>query len=317
MHEWTGLLRAELLKVGRRRLGWLLLLALMAAFVFHARSLNTGRLDYQQAQDSGFGRFGQVIMPESAQAGEAELVRRMTFPGFLDEVWVIADLQVGWGLLAVLILASIQSGEEYDRGTIRTLMVRGPSRTTWLLAKLAALFLVTGFAWLVLALEGGVLGLWTHQLVTGTIDLSGIGGDRLMAFGARFLRSWSATLPYLAFALAAGILARGAGPALALGMAARFVEIFSGVGGLFLVAFGMGMEGLGARIYRLWAPLHVVSMEWNASVWRMWGRPYPIFGELPSPLHANPGLAALALLAWTAAWLALARRALRERDITG
>jgi len=317
MREWIGWLRAELLKIGRRRLGWLLLLALMAVFVFHVRSLNTGRLEYQQAQGSGVGRFGQVIMPESAEAGEAELVRRMTFPGFLDEVWVIADSQVGWALLAALILGAIQSGEEYDRGTIRTLMVRGPSRTTWLLAKLAALFLVTGFAWLVLALEGGVLGLWTHHLVTGTIDLSSVDGGRLLALGGRFLRSWTSTLPYLAFALAAGILARGAGPALALGMAARFVEILSGIGGLFLVAFGMGMEGLGARIYRLWAPLHVVSMEWNAGVWRTWGKPYPMFGELPSPLHSNPWLAALALLAWTTAWLALASRTLKQRDITG
>jgi ABC-type transport system involved in multi-copper enzyme maturation permease subunit len=318
MREWIGLLRAELLKVRRRKLGWLLLLALMAAFVFHARNLNTDRLDYQQAQESGFGRFGQWIMPDSAQAAEAELVRRMTFPGFLDEVWVITDFQVGlgWGLLAVLILGAIQSGEEYDGGTIRTLMVRGPSRTTWLLAKLAALFLATGVVWLVLALEGGVLGLWTHHLVTGTIDLSSIDGDRLLLHGARFLRSWSSTLPYLAFALAAGILARGAGPALALGMAARFVEIFSGIGGQFLVAFGMGMEGLGAKIYRLWAPLHVVSMEWNASVWRTWGKPYPIFGELPSPLHSSPWLAALVLAAWMALWFGLAVRTLHRRDIT-
>lgn len=317
MRDWIALLRAELLKISRRKLGWLLLLALMAAFVFHARNLNTNRLDYQQAQESGFGRFGQPLTPEGARAEEAKLVQRMTFPGFFDELWVITDLQVGWGLLAVLILAAIQSGEEYDGGTIRMVLVRGPSREAWLLAKLAALFLATGVAWLVLALEGGVLGLWTHHLVTGSIDLSGVGADRLLAHGVRFLRSWSSTLPYLAFALAAGILALGAGPALALGVAARFAEVFSGIAGQFLVGFGMGMEGLGAKIYWLWAPLHVATMEWNASVWRTWGKPYDVFGELPSPLHASPGLAALVLLTWTAAWVALATRTLKRRDITG
>jgi ABC-type transport system involved in multi-copper enzyme maturation permease subunit len=314
MADWIALLRAELLKIGRRWLGWLLLLALMAAFVVHARNLNTNRLDYQQAQESGFGRFGQWIMPESAQAAEAELVRRMTFPGFLDELWVITGF---WGPFAVVILAAIQSGEEYEGGTIRTLMVRGPSRNAWFTAKLAALFLAVGAAWLLLALEGGLLGLWTSHQATGSVNLSAVGTGHLLAHAARLLRSWSATLPYLAFASAAGILARAAGPALALGMGARFAEVISGTAGQFLVAFGMGMEGLGAKIYRLWAPLHVVSMEWNASVWRTWGKPYPIFGELPLPLHANPWLAALILLAWTGVWVGLGLRTLHRRDITG
>lgn len=314
MGDWIALLRAESLKIGRRRLGWLLLLALMAAFVVHARNLNTDRLDYQQAQQSGSGRFGQWIMPESAQAAETELVRRMGFPGFLGELWVITGF---WGPFAVVILAAIHMGEEYEGGTIRTLMVRGPSRNAWFTAKLGALFLVIGAAWLLLALEGGLLGLWTSHQATGSVNLSAVGTGDLLAHAARLLRSWSATLPYLAFASAAGILARAAGPALALGMGARFAELISGTAGQFLVGFGMGMEGLGAKIYRLWAPLHVATMEWNARVWSTWGAPYDLPLELPSPLHTSPGLAALILLAWTGVWVGLALRALHRRDITG
>jgi hypothetical protein len=60
-------MRAELLKVRRRRLGWLLLLALMAIFVFHARSLNTNRLDFQQAGESGVGKelVGSLIFGDA------------------------------------------------------------------------------------------------------------------------------------------------------------------------------------------------------------------------------------------------------------
>src|SRR3989304_702339 len=99
MREIGDLLRAELLKIGRRRLTWVLLFLLMAVQVLHVRSLNTSRLDYRAARESGVGRFGQSLPPEAAQAVEAEFVRRMQLPGFLDGLWGVTE---GGGVFALL-----------------------------------------------------------------------------------------------------------------------------------------------------------------------------------------------------------------------
>lgn len=172
-------------------------------------------------------------------------------------------------------------------------------------------------AWAAMAAAMVPVGLWTQAQVGAAGGLAGLDGRQWAAHASQLARSWLTTIPYLAFTVWAATLARGAGPALALGMATRFAEVFSGTAGLLLAGFGMGMEGLGAKIYRLWAPLHVASMEWNASVWRTWGKPYDIYGELPSPLHTSPWLAALVLLLWTTAWVGLATQTLKRRDITG
>jgi hypothetical protein len=140
------------------------------------------------------------------------------------------------------------------------------------------------------------------------------------------VRSWLTTTPYLAFAIAAATLVRGAGPALALGLGGRFVEAGSIVVGAILI----GMESMGssalAALYRIWAPLHVVSFEWSAEVIRTWGHPSWIqpfsptaIGEetlrLPSPFFDSPSLAVLLLLGWTALWLAVSAGMLQRRDI--
>jgi hypothetical protein len=323
MREWLGLMRAELLKVAKRRLTWGLLAALLVISIQHGRNLRTELLDYRQAQISGVGRFGQGVTPELAAATEANLLRRMSLPGFLDELWIITDM---WALFAVIILACIQAGEEADLGTGRPVLLRGVSRLAWPAAKLAALLVAAGLVWSVLAIANLAIGLWTQNQAIGHIELSGVGLQRWADHGALLVRSWLTTTPYLAFAIAAATLARGAGPALALGLGGRFVEAGSIVVGAILI----GMESMGssalAALYRIWAPLHVVSFEWSAEVIRTWGHPSWIqpfsptaIGEetfrLPSPFFDSPSLAVLLLLGWTALWLAVSAGVLQRRDI--
>lgn len=324
MHEWLDLVRAELLKVGRRRISWALLAALVIANALHGRGLRTEFLDYRQAQETGLGRFGQGIAPEVAHLTAADLARRMSFPGVLDEVWVITDF---WGLFAIIILAALQAGEESDLGTARTLLLRDVPRGLWPAAKLAALAAVAAVVWVVLAITIVPIGLWTEAQTGATGGLAAVGAGQWATFAARLALSWMTTIPYLAFSIWAATLARGAGPALALGLGGRFVELGSSVAGAILV----GMESLGASsthaLYVIWAPLHALSLGWSSEVVRTWGSPVwvrslspipapPVRFDLPSPFFDSVLIAALLLAGWTCLFVAWAGWLMRRRDIT-
>jgi hypothetical protein len=325
MTEWRGLVAAEFLKLTRRRLSWIAFALLALALVQHARNLHTDLLDYRQAQTSGVGRFGQPVSPELALATEESLIRRMSFPGFLDELWVVTDV---WGVFVFLILGALQAGEEYDAGTVRTLLHRGVRRGGWPLAKLVALFLVAAAVWAALALLDLPVGMWAQRQATGATGLSVLTGPVLAGYVLRLLRSWMGLGPYLACALGFAMLARGAGPALAVGLGGRFVELVSSVVGTLLIGMELNGSETLSGWYRLWSALHVVSFEWNARVWTTWGQPlwaralspYPASAQriaLPPPLHENPWLAGLLLLGWTVLWIGLASWSLRRRDVTG
>jgi hypothetical protein len=324
VHEWLGLVGAELLKIGRRRISWALLAALVIANALHGRGLRTELLDYRQAQESGVGRFGQGIAPEVARLTAADLARRMAFPGVLDEVWVITDF---WGLFALIMLAALQAGEESDLGTARTLLLRGVSRGLWPAAKLAALAAAAAVLWAALAITIVPIGLWTEAQAGATAGLAAVGAGQWGTFAGRLALSWMTTIPYLAFSIWAATLARGAGPALALGLGGRFIEIGSAVAGAILV----GMESLGASsthaLYVIWAPLHAVSLGWSSEVVRTWGSPSwvrslspipasPVRFALPSPFFDSVLIAALLLAGWTCLWIAWAGWSMRRRDVT-
>ena len=324
MRDWLGLVTAELLKIGRRKISWALLMALVVANALHGRGLRTELLDYRQAQESGVGRFGQGIAPEVAEATAADLARRMTFPGVLDETWVITDF---WGLFALIILASLQAGEEFELGTARTLLVRGVPRGLWPLAKLAALAVAAGVVWAVLAVTIIPIGLWTQAQAGGGGGLTAVDGRQWVQYAGRLALSWLTTIPYLAFSVWAATLARGAGPALAMGLGGRFVEIGSTVAGTVLI----GMESQGSTathtLYRIWAPLHALSFGWSGEVIRTGGQPswaQPL-SPIPSGSHVLPLappffdsqlLAALISLGWTILWVAWAAWSMRRRDVT-
>ncbi len=324
MREWLGLAGAELVKLGRRRISWALAAALVVASVLHGRGLRTGLLDYRQAQESGVGRFGQAVAPEVARATADDFARRMTFPDVLDEAWVITDF---WGLFALIILAGLQAGEESDLGTARTLLLRGVPRAVWPAAKLAALAVAAAVAWAALAIIIVPIGLWTQAQAGAAGGLAAVDARQWSAFAGRLTLTWLTTIPYLAFSIWAATLARGAGPALALGLGGRFVEIGSAVTGAILV----GMESLGAaathKLYVIWAPLHALSFGWSSEVIRTWGRPswaqplspIPVSAArlpLPSPFFDSTLIAALLLAGWTSLWIAWAAWLMRRRNVT-
>jgi hypothetical protein len=324
MREWFGLVEAELLKIGRRRLSWFLLAAVVAASVLHGRALRTDLLDYRQAEQSGVGRLGQGVSPDAARVTAADLARRMTFPAVLYEAWVTTDF---WGLLALIILGALQAGEEFDLVTARTLLLRGVSRARWPLAKLAALAVAAAVLWVVLAVTIVPIGLWTQAQAGGGSGLAAVDASRWAEHGLRLMRSWFTTLPYLAFSVWAATLARGTGPALALGLGGRFVEVSSTVVGPLLI----GMEAMGSSVThalcRVWAPLHAISFEWSSEVIRTWGRPSwvqplspmpasPQVLPLPSPFFDSPLIALLLLVGWTSVWMIWTAWSVGRRDVT-
>jgi hypothetical protein len=319
------LVAAELLKIGRRKITWALLTALVIANALHGRGLRTELLDYRQARESGVGRFGQGVAPEVARATVADLTRRMTFPDVLDEVWMITDF---WGVFALIILAALQAGEEFELGTARTLLVRGMPRGAWPLAKVAALAAVAGVIWAVLAVTTIPIGLWTQAQAGGGGGLVAVDGRQWADHAGRLATSWVTTIPYLAFSVWAATLARGAGPALVLGLGGRFAEMGSTVIGAVLIGMELMESSTAHALYQIWAPLHAISFEWAGEVLRTRGHPSwmpgsisPIPGPprelpLPSPFFDSMLMAALLLLAWTAFWIAWAAWSMRRRDVT-
>jgi hypothetical protein len=324
MREWFGLVQAELLKIGRRRLNWLLLAALVAASALHGLALRADLLDYRQAEQSGVRRSDLEVAPEAARAIAADLARRMTFPAVLDEAWVTTDF---WGVLALIILAALHAGEEFDLGTARTLLLRGVSRACWPLAKLAALAVAAAVLWVALAVTIVPIGLWTQAQAGGDGGLAGVDASRWAGHGLRLVRSWFTTLPYLAFSIWAAALARATGPALILGLGGRFAELSSTVVGALLI----GMEAMGSSathaLYRVWAPLHAISFEWSSDVIRTWGHPswaqplspVPASSQvlsLPAPFFDSPLIAVLLLVGWTTVWMSWTIWSMGRRDFT-
>ncbi len=280
-------------------------------------------LDYQQAIESGIGRYGQPVPPAVARASEADLTRRMTFPDALDEVWEVTGT---WGTVALLIAVSIQTGEEFDNGTARTVLIRGVGRGLWPISKVLAYLIIAGLVWLLLALLQIPIGFWTQSQTGIQVDRAAVQVVNWLAFAGRLLRAWVATVPYIGFATGFALLARGAGPALALGLGLRFVEIVSDGFGPFLVSMKLaGVEAF-STLYRLWAPMHAMSFDWNTKVWTTWGGsiwsealvslPGGAPEKLPGPLHSNPILAGGILLLWSVVWIAVGAWSLRRRDIT-
>jgi hypothetical protein len=323
MDEVWRVARAETRKGASRPLTWALLAILIVTLILHARGLRTSLLDYHQAIETGVGRRGEAVPRQVALAQVSDLRRRMTFPDVMGEVWVVTG---SWGIFALLIAASVQTGEEFDIGTGRTMLLRGIGRATWAIAKVLAYLGMAAVAWLLLALIQVPLGLWTQAQAGLTPDIAALLAVDWLGFAGSSLRAWSSTFPYIAMATCLAILARGAGPALAVSLGLRFIESISAVFGPFLVSMKLsGVETFGG-LYRVWAPIEVISMGWNAELWTegrgaLWSEAMIMLPggppqELPAPFHSDVIIAAGVLLAWGLLWVALAVWSLKHKDVT-
>src|SRR5664279_5196035 len=144
----------------------------------------------------------------------------ITFPGAYDQILSFI-LGLG-GLFAVTYGAAI-AGSEWTWGTLKTAVVRGESRSRYLVTTFAAIGVVMAVGILFAAVVG-VIAAAIGATVAGI-------GDRaaLEALPAHFLRGWVAITETAAIGFAVATLARSQLAGIGVGIALYFGETFAGL----------------------------------------------------------------------------------------
>src|SRR3990172_3996538 len=183
----NSLVAAELLKIRKRWMPYVLLLTMAAGAAFFIWLIG-----YVSYKDNPADEF----------SGEA--LRTFAFP------WSIASLLDSgqfWGAaLFVAVLTSSTVATEYGWGTVRQTLIRGQARSQYLVAKLIGIALVC-VAFLLVALAIAlVFSLLATAAAGETITLDVPDGPSVPEIGVMIARSAAGILPYglLAFALSVG-----------------------------------------------------------------------------------------------------------------
>jgi ABC-type transport system involved in multi-copper enzyme maturation permease subunit len=211
-----NLISVELLKIRTRTVTWVsfgIVVAFLAFMIIGVRLIIKG------AEGPGSEEFMQT---NSA----------LRFPlGF----GALPNLEVQFGLWAVLVLVSLLVGSEYSWGTLRLVLARGPSRTQFMLAKLVAVMIAITIGTVAILIVAAVL-MPVGDLAVGVFDPvypDGFLPDLILDW----LRTAGVLMIYLAVAFAAAGLLRSAGAGLAVGVGFIVLEqivghVFSGFGGM-------------------------------------------------------------------------------------
>jgi len=276
------MLAAELLKVRGRWLPWVLCLILVAML---ALTTFAPYLDWK----GGGGGFLEDVERQA-------FVLPWSLTSSLNTIQSLGSILLG-------IVAASLVGTEYSWGTVRSCLVRGQTRSRYLLTKLLGLATV-GLALLAAAFAVALIfTVITTHLAGQPITLDVPDGPSLPEVPLMFLRSAFSVLPYalLAFLLAELFHSTAAG--VGGGLVYVFVE------GILLAILG-NIGGVAADM-RLFLVGHDVSgvMELNRigseSVYAGFVlRPQPEASDLLPPVQAAAAVAAYCLfLAGTALWL--------------
>ena len=213
---------AELLKIRKRRLTWVVfgvLVAIMAFFYIPLRLIM---------------RASESARPSMAGVSQFEMFNQsMQFPqgyGALSTLGV----QTGQWLLVVLVAGLV--GSEYGWGTLRLVLARGPSRAGFMLAQLIAVVVALIVGTLAMLVVGAII-MPLGDLAVGTLDPVFPDGF-VSALALDWLRTTGALLIYVGMAFAAAGLTRSNGAGLGVGLVIIFLEsiltpIFSSLGGFW------------------------------------------------------------------------------------
>ncbi|HUP55560.1 MAG TPA: hypothetical protein VM408_08640 [Methylomirabilota bacterium] len=157
--------------------------------------------------------------------GGGDPLALVTFPGAYD---LMLSFLFGLGGLFAVIYGAAIAGSEWTWGTLKTAVVRGESRSRYMLATFAAIALVLAFGLLV-AFVIGVGAAALGSTIAG-IPLDGIGDTTaLAALPEHFARGWVAITATAALGFAVATLARSQLAGIGVGIAFYFGETFAGI----------------------------------------------------------------------------------------
>jgi ABC-type transport system involved in multi-copper enzyme maturation permease subunit len=259
----------------------------------------------------------------AAASPRPDLVGLLTLPGGYQNILdTIGFLYLPLGI----ILGASVVGAEYSWGTVRQMLIKGSPRLHLLLAKLLTvlLFLLIGMAITFLA---GVVYALIFSLIAGSLPTAAaVAPDNLGRAAAGFLLQYASRCVYVAVAFAIAVVGRSTVAGLGAGLGYAFVEsIASGILGAVYAVTAQNPSAAAARnaalaLYRLLVGTNTGALTRLAS----FRSDSPFQGGFSAngaaifqPTAFDPPFAALLLIAYVAALLALAFYLFHRRDVAG
>lgn len=283
----SSILAAELLKVRKRWLPYVLLLVLVgvvALQIFLAYSFWRGEDDFQERQ----GAFWRFALPWS-------------LPTFLDTTQF-------WGAILLAILAASAVGTEHGWGTVRQALIRGQSRSQYLTTKLLGIVVLGGIGFLLAFGFGLAFSVLTTALADQPVTLDVPDGPSVPEVALMALRAAYGILPYALLAFCLAVVGRST----TLGMAGGLVYVF--VESIVLATLGgAGGRTADARAFFMGhnvSALRAANGIGDAEYYGLAPREAPLPSELP-----DPAIAALVLALYCFVFLAVAFTVFQRRDI--
>jgi ABC-2 type transport system permease protein len=278
------LIEAELFKLRKRSMTWILLAVMVAVVVVIYLILLA---------------ISNVALPNGRRAGE--IVSLLGLPGAIPFAF---RLLASFGSALGVVLFASGIGNEYNWRTIRTVLISSESRAKILIAKLIAMGLCVVAGLLIGVAVGFGMSLLTTALGGYRFDFSfftaGYAWDQFL----QLCRTLYIMLPYELLAFLFAIVGKSAMPGIAVGIGAFFLE---GIISALMYAAG----GWIAQI-----PAYLINANFNAfnGLNRL---PTQLGGAFGGSL-ATPGIehAAIVLGAYIAVFLAAAFLTFQKRDVT-
>ena len=285
----AGLIAAELLKVRKRWLIYILMAVLIGGAAVQIWLL------------------GYVSWSADDPEYRSDALRSFVLPYALP---ALLEAGQSWGAIIVGILISSAVATEYSWGTVRQAVLRGQTRAEYLTAKLIGLALVSTVIMLLTLVVGLFFALVATSLTGEPITFDAPGGPNALEAILMILRAAYCILPYalLAFCLTA------VGRSTALGVAGTLMFIF---GEAIIMGILLGIGGLSAD-FAAFTPGHNVNAIMAAN--RIGDGYFNSFAlrdiglsgaELP-----NPWTAALVLAVYCLAFLGVTFYVFQKRDMT-
>jgi ABC-type transport system involved in multi-copper enzyme maturation permease subunit len=285
------MLAAELLKVRKRWLPYVLFVVMLLGAAMQIWL--AGYSSWRSASD----QFGDEL---------ASALRSFVLPYSLP---ALLDSGQYWGSLLIGILTASVVATEYAWGTVRQAVVRGQTRSDYLILKLAAISIVGSTMLLITLGFGLLLSVWATSLAGEPVTFQPPGVS-LSALDAvlMILRAGYCILPYFLLAFCLTVVGRStalgvAGILLYMIVESIIVALFSGLGGVW---DAINAFTLGHNVSAVLAANNLGAFQFNSMAFRE----IPFGNELP-----NAWTGAFVIAVYCAVFLAIAFEVFRRRDL--
>ena len=286
----TKAIRAELLKLRKRSLTWILL-GILIGFMALIHLL--------------LYLISKIALPGRAGTDMGNLQRLL---GLQMSVPFALSVLSSFGAVLAVILAASSIGNEYNWRTIRIALISSESRSKFLGAKLVSIGLLVLAGMVIGVATGFIMGLITTGIGGQPFDFGFATGSYVWNQVLQFGRTFFMLLPFLLLGFFFSLAGRSAMPGIAVGIGVLFLEpIISS----FMVLAGGWVASVPNYLFNA----NVTAIN-SLNHLPLSGRGASAFGaagaEAPSVAHAFVVLSAYALIFLVGAFYLF-----RKRDVTG